>query len=192
MLLLGWGKGVSMRPLQLRSLTAEECVLLDAKIREKTLPARLHDRYRIILEASRGHVAGGIAERVGCSLNTVWRWVRRCNESGFATFEAVHNPHGRPAIVSGEQVRALIKVALSRPEDLGLPFTHWSVAKLKAYCLAQGLLPPITDEWVRRLLRREGISCQRTKTWKGSPDPDFEVKKTASSISMRRRLPAAR
>ncbi len=176
-----------MRPLQLRSLTAEERVQLDAKIREKTLPVRLHQRYRIVLEASRGYVASGIAERVGCSLNTVWRWVRRFNESGFTTFEAVHNPNGRPALVSGEQVRALIRVALSRPEDLGLPFTHWSVAKLKAYCLKRGLLPPITGEWVRRLLRREGVSFQRTKTWKQSPDPDFEAKKTASSTSTRRR-----
>ena len=176
-----------MRPLQLRSLTKEERVQLEAKIRRKTLPVRLHQRYRIVLEASRGYVAGGIAERVGCSLDSVWRWVGRFNESGFATFEAVANPYGRPALVNGDQVRALIKVALSRPEDLGLPFTHWSVAKLKAYCLAQGLLPPITDEWVRRLLRREGVSFQHTKTWKQSPDPDFEAKKTASSTSTRHR-----
>lgn len=183
MLLLGWGKGVSMRPLQLRSLTKEERVQLEAKVRKKTLPARLHQRYRIVQEASRGYVASGIAERVGCSVSTVWLWVTRFNESGFRTFEAVANPFGRPALVSGEQVRALIRVALSRPEDLGLPFTHWSVAKLKAYCLKRGLLPPITDEWTRRLLRREGVSFQRTKTWKQSPDPDFEVKKTVSSTS---------
>lgn len=187
LLLVGWGKGESMRPLKLRSLTAEERVQLDAKIREKTLPARVHQRYRIVREASRGYGTGDIAERVGCSLDTAWRWVRRFNESGFTTFEAVQNPNGRPAVVSGEQVRALIKVALSRPEDLGLPFTHWSVAKLKAYCLKRGLLPPITDEWVRRLLRREGVSFQHTKGWKQSPDPDFEVKKTASSTSTRRR-----
>src|SRR5690606_33550842 len=90
---------------------------------------------------------------------------------------------GRPVIIDGQQVRALIRVALSRPQDLGLPFTQWSVAKLRAYCLEQGLIPPITDEWVRRLLRREGVSYQHTKTWKASPDPEFEVKKTASSTS---------
>jgi transposase len=176
-----------MRPLKLRSLTKEERVLLETRIRKKTLPARIHQRYRIVREASRGYGTGNIADRVGCSVDTAWRWVRRFNESGFATFEAVHNPNGRPALVSGEQVRALIRVALSRPEDLGLPFTHWSVAKLKAYCLRRGLLPAITDEWVRRLLRREGVSFQRTKSWKQSPDPDFEVKKTAPSTSTRRR-----
>ncbi len=70
------------------------------------------------------------------------------------------------------------RVALSRPEDLGLPLTQWSVSKLRAYCLKEGLIPAITDEWVRRLLRREGVSYQHTKTWKQSPDPEFEVKKT--------------
>jgi transposase len=36
--------------------------------------------------------------------------------------------------------------------------------------LKQGLIPPITDEWVRRLLRREGVSYQYTKNWKGSSE----------------------
>jgi DNA-binding NarL/FixJ family response regulator len=71
MLLLGWEKGVSMRPLELRSLTAEERVQLEAKIRRKTLPVRLHQRYRIVQEASRGYVTSAIAERVGCSVSTV-------------------------------------------------------------------------------------------------------------------------
>jgi transposase len=72
----------------------------------------------------------------------------------------------------------MIKIALSRPVDLGLPFTQWSIPKLRAYLIKKGLFPDFSNEWVRRLLKREGISLQRTKTWKESPDPDFEVKKT--------------
>ena len=92
----------------------------------------------------------------------------------------------RPATIGSEQIRALIRVATSRPEDLGLPFTDWSVAKLHRYCAEKGLLPECTDEWVRRLLRREGLTYQRTKTWKKSNDPLFEEKKGASSTSMRK------
>ncbi|MCL6508804.1 MAG: hypothetical protein K6T59_17475 [Bryobacteraceae bacterium] len=77
----------------------------------------------------------------------------------------------------------MITVALSRPADLGLPFTQWSTPKLAAYCREHGLLPPITDEWVRRVLRREGVTPQRLKTWKSSPDPAFEAKKRVSSVS---------
>ena len=174
----------------LRPLDVAEQQVLATKLADKSLPARKHQRYRIIAEARTGRPSPAIADRVGCHPNTVYFWIHRFNASGFTSFEAATNPNGRTPVVTGEQVRALIRVALSRPEDLGLPFTHWSVAKLKAYCLAQDLLPPITGEWVRRLLRREGISFQHTKTWKASPDPDFEVKKTASSTSMPRRLKA--
>ena len=73
----------------------------------------------------------------------------------------------------------MIKIALSRPTDLGLPYTQWSVAKLQIYLLKKGLFPEVSNEWIRRLLKREGVSIQHTKTWKESPDPDFEVKKTA-------------
>jgi transposase len=121
-----------------------------------------------------------IAERVGVHVTTVYQWIHRFNESGLAGIEDPPNPAGRPSSLSSRQIRSLIKVALPRPGDLGLPFTQWSVAKLQDYCRQRHLLPEFSDEWVRRLLRREGVSFQRTKTWKQSPDPDFEVKKTAS------------
>ena len=130
-----------------------------------------------------GETALSASRLVGCSSGKAALWVKRFNESGFSTFEKHPSHVGRPQIIDSEQVRALIRVALSRPEDLGLPFTQWSVSKLKAYCLKEGLIPDISDEWVRRLLRREGVSYQRTKTWKESNDPDFEVKKTAFSTS---------
>jgi hypothetical protein len=39
--------------------------------------------------------------------------------------------------------------------------------------------PPaaVTDEWIRRLLRREGLTTQRVRTWKTSSDPAFDPKK---------------
>ena len=71
----------------------------------------------------------------------------------------------------------MVKIALSRPTD-GTSYTHWSVAKLRSYLQKRGLFPDYTDEWMRRLLKRQGVSLQRTKTWKESPGPEFEVKKT--------------
>lgn len=126
-----------------------------------------------------------IADRVGCHWTIVYDWIHNFNKEGFSKFEGVTNPNGRPATITSKQIRHLIKISLSRPEDLGLPFTEWSIAKLHDYCKAKKLLPPCSDEWVRRLLRREGITHQRTKTWKNSPDPDFEVKKTVFSNSTR-------
>lgn len=178
------GEGTMGAPrLRLRALTEEEQSWLRRRLREKELPAKLHERYRIIDLVRRGETATAAARLVGCSEGKAQHWVHRFNAGGFATFERQPNHPGRPPIISSEQLRALIRVALSRPEDLGLPFTQWSVSKLRAYCLSAGLIPPISGEWVRCLLRREGVSYQHTKTWKRSPDPAFEAKKTASSTS---------
>ena len=172
-----------MHPLTLRRMRPSEQHLLQAKLRTRTLPMRLYQRYQIIAEAARGRTVPVIADRLSCHAQTVYRWIHRFNTSGFETFERPTNPWGREPILLGPQVRELVKVALSRPADLGLPFTEWSTGKLTAYCKHRGLLPPITDEWVRRVLRREGVTPQRLKTWKASPDPAFEAKKRASSVS---------
>lgn len=170
--------------LVLRAFSAEERDVLAAKRKDKKLPVKIHERYRLVALVAEGMSANAAGKVVGCTDVKAQHWVHRFNASGFATFEKQPNHPGRPIIIDGQQVRALIRVALSRPEDLGLPFTQWSVSTLRAYCLKEGLIPPITGEWVRRLLRREGVSYQHTKTWKESPDPEFEVKKTASSTSM--------
>lgn len=170
--------------LTLRAFTADERTLLAEKLRDKRLPAKIYERYRLVALVAEGMSANAAGKVVGCTDVKAQHWVHRFNDSGFLTFEKQPNHPGRPVIIDSQQVRSLIRVALSRPEDLGLPFTQWSVSKLRAYCLTEGLIPPITDEWVRRLLRREGVSYQHTKTWKESNDPDYEVKKTPSSTSM--------
>jgi len=164
----------------MRTLTDDERSLVNARLRDKTLSVRIWERYRIIDELSNGRPVFEVADRVGCHWTIVYDWLHRFNESGLASFEAAPNPKGRPATIGSEQIRALIRAATSKPEDLGLPFTDWSVAKLHDYCAQRGLLPECTDEWVRRLLRREGLTYQRTKTWKQSNDPLFEEKKGAS------------
>jgi transposase len=164
-------------------LSGEEERILGEKLSDKGQRATIYERYRIIGCLRGGMPAPAAARAVGCSGGKAEHWLHRFNGSGFATFEKSPGRTGRPVIVDSQQVRALIRAALSRPEDLGLPFTQWSVSKLRAYCLQEGLIPPITDEWVRRLLRREGVSYQHTKTWKQSPDPEFEAKKTPSSTS---------
>jgi transposase len=163
--------------LALRSLTAHEGRILKSKVRDLSLAARIHQRYRIIEQVHRGYSLSETADRVGCHLTVAYDWVHRFNAGGFASFEQVANPKGRPPILRTEQLRELVDVALSNPQERGLPFSNWSVPKLSEYCRKQHLLPPVTDEWVRRLLRREGLTAQRIRTWKTSSDPHFDSKK---------------
>jgi hypothetical protein len=43
--------------------------------------------------------------------------------------------------------------------------------------MEEGVVEEISHETIRRILLEEGISYQRLKTWKDSPDPDDEAKK---------------
>ncbi len=157
--------------LRLRALTRKERRVLQAKLKDLSLAVRVHQRYRIIEEVRKGHAVLETAERVGCHFTVAYDWVRRFNASGFASFEQVPNPRGRPPMLRVEQLRELVDVALSSPAERGLPFSTWSVPKLAEYCRRKRLLPEVTDEWVRRLLRREGLTAQRVRTWKTSQDP---------------------
>ena len=179
-------------PVRLRALTRTEQRLLRTKLRDLALAVRVHQRYRLIDEVRRGRSIVEAADRVGCHFTAAYGWVHRFNTSGFRTFEQVPNPKGRPPILKAGQLRELVDVALSSPTERGLPFSNWSVPKLAEYCRQRRLLPPVTDEWVRRLLRREGLTAQRVRTWKTSSDPDFDRKKNAfasSTIGARRGRP---
>ena len=169
--------------ISLRPLKPSEKQVLTAKIRDLSLSARVHQRYRIVDQVRQGFSLAETADRVGCHFTVAYDWVHRFNESGFSTFEQVANPKGRPPILRAEQLRELVEVALSNPQERGLPFSNWSVPKLAEYCRARHLLAGVTDEWVRRLLRREGLTAQRIRTWKTSNDPHFDRKKNSSAAS---------
>jgi len=162
----------------LRQLSKKEKEFLHKKLKNKTMSARVYERYRVVDIAQHGFTVSQISERSGMHFTGIYDWIERFNKEGFEGFDDPPNPDGRPSSLSSKQIREMIKIALARPTDLGLPYTKWSVSKLHAYLRKRGLFPDFSNEWIRRLLRREGISLQHTKTWKESPDPDFEVKKT--------------
>lgn len=71
----------------------------------------------------------------------------------------------------------IVKTATTRPTKLGCAFTHWSIRKLADHLAARrGRKVRIGRERLRQILIAEGITFQRTKTWKESPDPLKEQK----------------
>jgi hypothetical protein len=66
-------------------------------------------------------------------------------------------------------------VARTPPQQVGLPFTTWSLSKLVEH-LRERHRVEISTNTVRRILRAAGVRWQATKTWKASKDPRFAVK----------------
>lgn len=81
---------------------------------------------------------------------------------------------GRPRRISTDDEARIVAVAGARPDTLGVPYTRWSLPKLSRYLGGQGLA--VSPAHLGRILARNGISLQRTRSWKQSPDPDYEAK----------------
>ena len=84
---------------------------------------------------------------------------------------------GRPRTFTLPERREIKKIAKSKPAEHDLPFSTWSLSKLADFLVAEGVVDDISHEGLRVLLRDEGVSFQRIKTWKTSKDPDYAVKK---------------
>jgi hypothetical protein len=88
--------------VRLRPLTRSEQRVLRAKLRDLTLPARLHRRYQIVAAAREAVSIPAVAQRVGCDVTTAYHWVAHFNMSGFTPFERPSNPRSRSPIVTAE------------------------------------------------------------------------------------------
>jgi transposase len=99
--------------------------------------------------------------------------IHEFNERGFESLRPRFGG-GRPRRISSDDEQRIVAVAGARPDSLGVPYTRWSLAKLSRYLAGQGLA--VSPAHLGRILGRNGVSLQRTRSWKQSPDPDCEAK----------------
>lgn len=101
--------------------------------------------------------------------------IHRFNTEGMASLKPNYGG-GRPPTFTEEQRADIIELAQIPPKVLGLPFTHWSLAKLKEAAEKKKIVSSI----IRVILDEAKITYQNTKTWKESTDSEFEIKKNES------------
>ncbi|MFI2350867.1 helix-turn-helix domain-containing protein [Streptomyces sp. NPDC019443] len=100
----------------------------------------------------------------------------RVDERGFDALDPKWSG-GRPKAI-GERVRAHIRlIARTSPADWNIAaFSTWSLAKLAKHLVERHVVPRISRETLRRILREGNVYWQSTTTWKTSTDPDFIAK----------------
>ncbi|NHU42783.1 IS630 family transposase [Rhodococcus sp. A14] len=129
----------------------------------------------ILLSAQRMPVAK-IAEVTFTSADRVRDVIHNFNRDGFDSLYPKYKG-GRPETFTLPERREIKKIAKSTPTEHDLPFSTWSLSKLADFLVAEGVVDDISHEGLRVLLREEGVSFQKVKTWKASRDPDYAVKK---------------
>ena len=170
--------------LYVRDLTPTEGRRLTRILKTATTATYLR-RGQVVAFSGQGMRAREIAKQLHLHEEYVRELIRQFNEGGFDALRP-RKASGRPRKYSAEEVSVIIEFAGTRPQDMGLPFTVWSLRKLAKHLVECGVVKDLHATTLGRLLREEGFSFQRTKTWKESNDPDFDAKKNESGRSTRR------
>ena len=90
----------------------------------------------IIMASASGTLVPAIARLVAADEDTVRDVIHLFNAKGLAALDPQW-AGGRPRLISDDDVEVIVTAATTRPEKLGLPFTHWSLRKLAAYLAGQ-------------------------------------------------------
>jgi transposase len=162
--------------LRVREIDDDEGRRLVRIVRRGTGSVVTWRRAQMVLLSAQGMDAAAIAKVAFTSEDRVRDVIRNFSTDGFSSLYPRYRG-GRPPKFTLGQRREIKKIAKSKPVEHDLPFSVWSLPKLADFLVAEGVVDDISHEGLRTLLREEGVSFQRIKTWKASKDPDYATKK---------------
>ena len=171
-----------MRPIFVRALSEEERQALRAGLRSSL--AFTVRRCQILLTSAEEHLKPrGIAERLRCSDQCVRDAIRGFNREGLACLEEKsHAPHHTGAALDSVGLERLREIVHTSPRALGQEASVWTLEQLAEVCLEEGLTGElVSDETIRRSLRKLNIAWSRAKKWIQSPDEQYAAKKSAET-----------
>ena len=171
--------------LRLREIDDEEGQRLVRIIRRGSGSVVTWRRAQMVLLSAQGMDVPAIAKVAFTSEDRVRDVIRNFNADGFSSLYPKYKGGHPPKFTLGQR-REINKIAKSKPAEHDLPFSTWSLAKLADFLVAEGVVDDISHEGLRVLLRQEGVTFQRLKTWKAS-----KIRGTHRSLGVRRR-PARR
>jgi len=176
--------------IRVRDTTPEELDEIKRLAHSRTEPARAVERARIVWLSRQGKRVPGIAKELQVTQKTVRLWLKRFNDHGVDGL--LDRPRsGHPLTYTPEQVSEVIAAALSKPQELQLPFASWTLDRLQAYLNeVKGIA--MKRSRIDELLLREGLRWRKEETWFGERvDPDFAEKRGSSRSCTRNPQQAA-
>jgi len=153
-----------MRPLKYK-IELKECEKkeLEKIISKQKTAQNIAKRARIILMVNSGeHTNREIAKYVGVNENELTRWTKRwINSKDKNNIEEIlkDKPRsGRPATITAEEWCNIMALACEKPENYGVPITHWSHSTLTAEIIKQGIVESISITHVGNFLKKSNCN----------------------------------
>ncbi|MFD5988564.1 IS630 family transposase [Streptomyces cyaneofuscatus] len=163
-------------PVRVREIDDQEGRRLLRIVRRGSGSVVTWRRAQMVLLSAQGMPVAKIAEVSFTSDDRIRDVIHNFNADGFESLYPKYRG-GRPKTFTLSERREIKKIAKSKPTEHDLPFSTWSLTKLADFLVAEGVVDDISHESLRILLREEGVSFQRLKTWKTSRDPECSAKK---------------
>ena len=161
----------------MRDLSADEREQVEAALR--TNEAVTLRRAQAVLASARGEWVPAIAAHLGCGEQTVRNAIHAFNVRGPASLlPGSSRPHTIHPAFNGASVERLRALLHRSPRTFGKPTSVWTLDLAAEVSSEQGLTKErVSDETIRRAIRRLGIGWKRAKRWITSPDPAYARKK---------------
>jgi transposase len=120
-----------------------------------------------------------IARQLGCDDQTVRNVIHGFNAVGLAVLhEGSSRPHRLRTAFSEEGAERLKDLLHRSPRDFGQERSTWTLELAAQVSFEQGIIShEVSDESVRRALKRLKTNWKRAKHWITSPDPQYLQKK---------------
>jgi len=177
------------RPFFVRSLLRAERKAIQ-KLRKHPPNVEVYRRTQAVHFSSKGLKVQQIAEIVGRSRISVTRWLHEFEKYGLAALWPGKST-GRPPKADADFQTALVGAIEQNPQDLGYPFTRWSVDLLTEH-LRRKLHVDVSCSTVYNSLKRLGYRYGRPKLdLKHRQDPkDVRRAKRQKKAALKKRKPA--
>lgn len=142
------------------TLTAEQLAQLEQAINQSPYP-EVRQRAIAIRMLHLGQHPEQVGEMVLVTSNTIYAWHKRWREQGLDGLRDGHRT-GRPNKADRAYVQELERVLELDPRSLGLPFTIWTLNRLRLY-LAEKTNILLSYTRFRALMSREGYRWKEPK-----------------------------
>jgi putative transposase len=140
------------------TLSSEHLAELERLICAHSTPQQLALRARMIVLAGKGVGVAETARRLGVWRKGVSLWRARwlAEGAGKSVAERLADAprSGAPSTITAEQTCAIVALACERPDDNGVPISHWSASDLAREAVRRGIVQSISPRSVGRFLKR--------------------------------------
>jgi transposase len=168
-------------PLYVREITTEERAHLEAGLR--SAEAFRVRRAQVLLASARKERVSRIARSLGYSAQMVRNVIHAFNARGVESLvRESSRPKTSQPVLDEVRCEQLQHVLHQSPRAFGKAKSLWTLDLAAEVCFEQGITPGrLSDESIRRALKRLGRSWKRAKRWITSPDPQYMRKKNSGT-----------